>query len=153
MHKSWRMKLQYIYMMFGAGNNQQVITRIKKNRKQKKTKNRYHRSFCLEVSVLLWLIPGSQPGRQTLVRFNYKNQESQQLPSIEKPMQSRGWWKMWHAQVKRRKQQTDHSPAKCLTAPEGVKCRIQYSSSILGVFFHPTTLLISSWFLQKYIYF
>lgn len=57
-------------MLFGAGNNQQVITRILK---KKKKKNRYHRSFCLEVSVLLWLIPGSQPGRQTLVRFNYKN--------------------------------------------------------------------------------
>lgn len=56
--------------MFGAGNNQQVITRIKK---QTNKKSRYHRRFCLEVSVLLWLIPGSQPGRQTLVRFNYKN--------------------------------------------------------------------------------
>lgn len=32
MHKNWRMKLQYIYMMFGAGNNQQVITRIKKQK-------------------------------------------------------------------------------------------------------------------------
>lgn len=33
-----------------------------------------------------------------------------------------------------KEEETDHSPAKCLTAPERVKCRIQYSSSILGFF-------------------
>lgn len=37
MHKNWRMKLQYIYMMFGAGNNQQVITRIKKTKNKTDT--------------------------------------------------------------------------------------------------------------------